>query len=194
VYALDGNHPVTHAGGEAAAAGEHSEGEAAPTGEHSEAAAGEEFCVEACEVVPFLRAPATDINFTFVLAVVAVVMTQYFGVAALGAGYFTKFFNVSTMISKPIFGVIDFGVSILELISEFAKILSFGFRLFGNIFAGTLLLSILGALTAVVIPSALFGLEFFVGVIQAYVFGLLSLVFMSQATVSHHGDEHGEGH
>jgi F-type H+-transporting ATPase subunit a len=96
------------------------------------------------------------------------------------------------MISKPLFGVIDFAVGLLELISEFAKILSFGFRLFGNIFAGALLLSILGALTAVVVPSALYGLEFFVGIIQAYVFAMLTLVFMSQATVSHHGDDHAE--
>jgi F-type H+-transporting ATPase subunit a len=144
---------------------------------------------EGVTVIPFLRAPATDLNFTFALAVAAVVMTQVFGLWALGGKYLVKFFNAGTMISKPLFGVIDFGVSLLELISEFAKILSFGFRLFGNIFAGTLLLSILGALTVVIVPSALYGLEFFVGIIQAYVFSVLSLTFMSQATVSHHGDE-----
>jgi F-type H+-transporting ATPase subunit a len=186
VYALDGAHPVTHG------AGEHAEGEAAAeehTGEAATAVAEEEFCTEACEVVPFLRAPATDINFTFALAVISFVMIQYFGLRALGISYFSKFINVRTMISKPLFGVIDFGVGLLELISEIAKILSFGFRLFGNIFAGTLLLSILGALTAVIVPSALYGLEFFVGIIQAYVFAMLTLVFMSQATVGHHGDE-----
>ena len=189
LYALDASKPVDktaeHGGeGEAAATAEHS-GEAAPAG-----AEAEEFCTEACEVVPFLRATATDINFTFALAVSSVVMTQVFGVWALGMKYFGKFINTGTMISKPLFGVIDFAVGLLELISEFAKILSFGFRLFGNIFAGALLLSILGALTAVVVPSALYGLEFFVGIIQAYVFAMLTLVFMSQATVSHHGDDH----
>jgi F-type H+-transporting ATPase subunit a len=100
---------------------------------------------------------------------------------------------VGGMINRPFFGVIDFGVGLLELVSEFAKILSFGFRLFGNIFAGALLLSILGALTAIIIPSMLYVLEIFVGLIQAYVFAMLALVFMSQATISHHapgGDEH----
>jgi F-type H+-transporting ATPase subunit a len=183
IYALDANHPV-----EQSAAGEHNEGEAAT----AEGAAGEEFCAEACEVVPFLRGSATDVNFTFALAVTSFVMIQVFGVWALGAKYFQKFINVSTMISKPLFGVIDFGVGLLELISEFAKILSFGFRLFGNIFAGALLLSILGALTAIIVPSALYGLEFFVGIIQAYVFAMLTLTFMSQAVVSHHGDDHAE--
>ena len=151
---------------------------------------------EGFTVVPFLRATATDLNFTFALAVAAVVMTQVFGFWALGVKYLGKFFNVGTMISKPLFGVIDFGVGLLELVSEFAKVLSFGFRLFGNIFAGALLLAILGALTAVIVPSALYGLEFFVGIIQAYVFSMLALTFMSQATVHHGGDhdEHSGGH
>jgi F-type H+-transporting ATPase subunit a len=193
-YTIDGSKPAPHTEGEAApsvgegeAAAEGSEG-----GEHA-AAEGAAPC-HSCEVVPSLRATATDLNFTFALAVVAVVMTQVFGMQALGLRYFQKFINVSTMISKPLFGVIDFGVGLLELISEVAKILSFGFRLFGNIFAGALLLAILGSLTAIIVPSALYGLEFFVGIIQAYVFAMLTLTFMSQATVSHHGDEHHEEH
>lgn len=173
VYAIDPTKPVSHEAG------------AEATTETSEA---EGLCTS-CTVVPWLRAPATDLNFTFALAIIAVVMTQYFGFAALGPGYLTKFFNFKTMFTVPIFGVIDFAVGILELVSEFAKILSFGFRLFGNIFAGTLLLSILGALTAVVVPGALYGLETFVGAIQAYVFAMLALVFMSQATVGHGGGE-----
>jgi len=152
-------------------------------------------CEKSCEVIPFLRGAPTDLNFTFALAAITVVLIQVFGLWALGAGYLTKFFNFRTMFTVPMFGVIDFAVGLLELVSEFAKILSFGFRLFGNIFAGALLISILGALTAVVVPSALYGLEVFVGVIQAYVFSMLALVFISQATVSHHGgEEHGEGH
>lgn len=150
---------------------------------------------KSCEVVPFLRGAPTDLNFTFALAAITVALIQVFGFWALGAGYLTKFFNFRTMFTVPMFGVIDFAVGLLELVSEFAKILSFGFRLFGNIFAGALLISILGALTAVVVPSALYALEVFVGVIQAYVFAMLALVFISQATVSHHGgEEHGEEH
>lgn len=188
VYALDGTHPLT------AAEGEHAE--AAPAGEGQ--AQGEEFCSEGqpCEVVPFLRATATDLNFTFALAVTAFVFIQIVGFSALGLRYLGKFINTGTMISKPIFGFIDFGVGLLELVSEFAKILSFGFRLFGNIFAGALLLAILGSLTVVVVPSMLYGLELFVGIIQAYVFSMLTLTFMSQAVVHHGGDheEHGAGH
>jgi len=191
VYAIDGSHEVAHlAEDEHAAEGEHAEEGAATEGEHAAESAAP---CHSCEVVPFLRGSATDLNFTFALAVIAVVMVQVFGVWALGASYFGKFINVGGMISRPFFGVIDFLVGILELVSEFAKILSFGFRLFGNIFAGALLLSILGALTAVVIPTFLYTLEIFVGLIQAYVFAMLALVFISQATISHHapgGDEH----
>lgn len=189
--AIDGSHPLEV---EHAAEDTHTEGEA-PAAEagHGEAAT-EEFCSHVCEVVPFLRATATDLNFTFALAVVSFVMIQYFGIRALGLSYFGKFINLRTIISKPLFGFIDFGVGLLELVSEFAKILSFGFRLFGNIFAGALLLAILGSLTAVAVPSMLYGLELFVGIIQAYVFAMLTLTFMSQAVVSHHGDEHGDEH
>lgn len=174
-YTIDGTKPVAHE----AEAG--AEGEAAAEGGHSEG-----LCT-ACEVIPFLRGAPTDLNFTFALAVIAVVMIQVFGLWALGGEYLTKFFNTKTMFTVPMFGVIDFGVGLLELVSEFAKILSFGFRLFGNIFAGALLISILGALTAVIVPTGLYLLEVFVGAIQAYVFSMLALVFMSQATISHHG-------
>jgi F-type H+-transporting ATPase subunit a len=89
-----------------------------------------------------------------------------------------------------IFGLINFAVGLLELLLELAKVLSFTFRLFGNIFAGALLLSIVGALTAVVVPAGLYLFEIFFGIIQAYVFFLLSTVFISGAIVSH-TEEHG---
>jgi F-type H+-transporting ATPase subunit a len=146
-----------------------------------------ELCT-ACEVVPFLRGSATDLNFTFALAVIAVVMTQVYGVMALGVPYFEKFFQVKQLISGGVFGLINFAVGLLEIILEFAKILSFGFRLFGNIFAGALLLSIIGALVAVGIPPFLYMFEIFFGIIQAYVFFLLASVFISGAMVSHHAD------
>ena len=87
--------------------------------------------------------------------------------------------------------MIDFAVGILELILEIAKILSFSFRLFGNIFAGALLLSIVGSLLPVVIPPGLYLFEVFFGIIQAYVFFLLATMFISMAVVSHDGGEHG---
>ena len=145
-------------------------------------------------VVPFVRATATDLNFTLALALIAVVMVQVTGIRAQGMGYFSKFFNVKAFFTKPVFGVIDFGVGILELVSEFSKILSFAFRLFGNIFAGSVLLFVIGTLVPVFAQSGVLMLEFFVGAIQAVVFGLLTMTFMAQATQSHGGESHEESH
>jgi F-type H+-transporting ATPase subunit a len=139
-------------------------------------------------LIPYVRVLSTDLNFTVGLALIAVIMTQVMGVRSLGLDYFSKFLNVRGVFSRPIFGIIDFGVGLLELISEFSKILSFSFRLFGNIFAGSVLLFVMGTL----LPVIQFGflmLEFFVGLIQAVVFGMLTMVFMSQATAGHGGHE-----
>lgn len=140
-------------------------------------------------LVPFVRVASTDLNFTIGLAIVSFIMIQVFGVWSLGGSYFVKFFNVKTLFSKPMFGVIDFGVSLLEVISEFSKIISFSFRLFGNIFAGSVLLFVIGSLVPVFAQTIFLLLEFGVGLIQAIVFGLLTMVFVSQA-VAGHGDGH----
>jgi F-type H+-transporting ATPase subunit a len=145
-------------------------------------------------VVPFVRVASTDLNFTLGLALASVLMTQVIGVRALGLSYFTKFLNVRTLFTRPMFGLIDFAVGLLELISEVAKLLSFSFRLFGNIFAGSILLFVIGSLIPVFVQSGILLFEFFIGIIQALVFGLLTLVFMSLAVVGH-GEEHaGAGH
>jgi F-type H+-transporting ATPase subunit a len=142
------------------------------------------------QIVPFLRAPATDLNFTLALALVSVGFTQYFGFKALGAGYLKKFFNYNAdKISRNPIAAMDPIVGLLELISEFAKILSFAFRLFGNIFAGQVLLFVFAFLLPLAV-SAVYGLEFFVGAIQAAVFALLTLTFMANAVTEHHDDEH----
>jgi len=151
------------------------------------AVGGEAECSAA--VIPFVRVASTDLNFTIALAIISVVVTQVIGVRALGISYFTKFFNTKTLFTVPMFGVINLLVSLLELILEFAKILSFGFRLFGNIFAGTILLFIVGTLVPVFLQSGVLLFEWFVGIIQAIVFGLLTLIFMSLATVSHSEEE-----
>jgi F-type H+-transporting ATPase subunit a len=146
-------------------------------------------------VIPFVRVASTSLNFTLAIALIAVASVQFVGVRALGLGYFTKFFNTSTLFKVPMFGVIDFGVGLIELVSELIKILSFTFRLFGNIFAGSVMLFIIGSLVPVFAQSGFLLLEFFVGLIQALVFGLLTMIFMSQATISHHpAGEHGEEH
>jgi F-type H+-transporting ATPase subunit a len=145
-------------------------------------------------LVPFVRVVSTDLNFTVALALIAVVAVQVIGVRAQGMAYFTKFWNVKTFFKKPIFGVIDWGVGLLELVSEFSKILSFAFRLFGNIFAGSVLLFVMGSLLGAIaiFPSIFYMLEFFVGAIQALVFGLLTMTFMAQATQGHNA--HDEAH
>ncbi len=146
-------------------------------------------------VIPFVRVLSTDLNFTVALALISVVMTQVFGVQSLGSKYFTKFINVGGVFKRPIFGVIDFGVGLLELVSEISKLLSFSFRLFGNIFAGSVLLFVIGTLVPVFAQSVFLLLEFFVGLIQAVVFGMLTMVFMSQATAGHgEQGEHAEAH
>ena len=136
-------------------------------------------------LIPFVRVLSTDLNFTVALALISVIMTQVIGLRALGPSYLTKFFNVGGLFTRPIFGVIDFAVGFLELISEFSKILSFSFRLFGNIFAGSVLLFVIGFLVPVFAQSIFLMLEFFVGLIQAVVFGMLTMVFMAQATQGH---------
>jgi F-type H+-transporting ATPase subunit a len=146
-------------------------------------------------LAPFFRGISVDLNFTVALALIAVVMIQVIGIRAQGAGYFSKFFNTRRMFKVPFFGAMDFLVGLLELISELSKILSFAFRLFGNMFAGIVLVAIVAGLLGrfSILPAMVMLFELFVGVIQAFVFGMLTMVFMAQATQGH-GEEHAESH
>lgn len=146
-------------------------------------------------LAPFFRGISVDLNFTAALAIISVVMIQVIGVRAQGMGYFSKFFNTRRMFKVPFFGAMDFLVGLLELISEISKILSFAFRLFGNMFAGIVLVAIVAGLLGrfSILPAMVMMFELFVGVIQAFVFGMLTMVFMAQATQGH-GEEHAEGH
>lgn len=130
--------------------------------------------------IPFLRPATADLNTTLALALVAIFSIQYYGVKSLNLAYFKKFVNLT----DPI----NFFVGVLELISEFSKIISFSFRLFGNIFAGEVLLMVIAFLVPVLAPLPFFGLELFVGFIQALVFAMLTLVFLNVATVKN--EEH----
>ena len=145
-------------------------------------------------IIPYFRGIPTDLNFTLALALIAVVAIQVIGFKAQGPAYLLKFFNVTNLFKKPFFGVMDFLVGVLELISEFAKVLSFAFRLFGNMFAGAVLLFLISsfAVVNVFFPSFILMFEFFIGLIQAFVFGMLTMVFMAQATKGHGGEEHAE--
>lgn len=162
--------------------------EAAAAESHGEETAEHE--AEGYIVVPFFRPPSTDLNFTIGLGLLVVALSQYFGVKALGPGYFKKFFDVSGFKKGAFDGVVGLFVSILELISEIARILSFGFRLFGNIFAGEVLLGVMAFLIPYIASLPFYGLELFVGFIQAAVFMMLALVFFAMATVGHGAEEH----
>ncbi|HNA89162.1 MAG TPA: F0F1 ATP synthase subunit A [Anaerolineales bacterium] len=144
-------------------------------------------------LAPFFRGISVDLNFTASLALIAVVMIQVIGFRAQGLGYLSKFFNTRRMFKVPFFGAMDFLVGLLELISELSKVLSFAFRLFGNMFAGIVLVAIVAGLLGniSILPAMIMMFELFVGVIQAFVFGMLTMVFMAQATQGH-GDEHHE--
>jgi F-type H+-transporting ATPase subunit a len=156
------------------------------------------------KLAPMLRAPSTDLNFTLALAFVSVILTQYFGVKALGPGYFGKFVAVRGVIDafrKPglgcggrigtfLMGLIDVAVGLVETISEFGKIISFSFRLFGNIFAGEVLLGVIAFLIPYLISLPFYGLELFVGFVQALVFMMLTVAFFVTAQSSHGGEDH----
>ena len=148
-------------------------------------------------LAPFFRGISVDLNFTASLALIAVVAIQAVGFRALGFGYIKKFFNFGNIFKVPFFGIIDMFMGLLELVSEFSKILSFAFRLFGNMFAGVVLVAVVSSLLGKIsiVPAMIFMFELFVGVIQAFVFGILTMVFMVMVTSGHgHEEDHTESH
>ena len=125
--------------------------------------------------VPLLRSPAADLNFTLALAIIAVFATNFFGIAMLGASkHIKKFLNFSSPL--------NFFVGMLEFVSELARIISFSFRLFGNIFAGEVLLAVMFLLLPYIVPVPFLAMEIFVGAIQAFIFAMLTLVFLASHT------------
>ena len=157
---------------------------------------------EVGELFPFLRGPNTDLNTPLALAIISAIAVETWAIRSLGIGYGKKFFNFGPLfrgITRFNFGLvfqggIDAFVGILEFISELVRLVSFTFRLFGNMFAGEVVILMFTFLTPVVITVAFYGLEIFVGVIQAFIFAMLTLVFAMMA-VSHgehegHADEH----
>lgn len=141
-----------------------------------------------------LRPAGTDLNMPLALALVSFVFVEYWGIRSVGLGYFGKFFRFGTLLRGQLFqGFIDLFVGVLELLSELVRVVSFTFRLFGNMTAGEILLLV----TAFLIPFAFslpfYGLELLVGFIQALIFSGLTLVFVTLAVQPHEGEE-GHGH
>ncbi len=126
------------------------------------------------EFLPLFRPGTADLNMTLALAILSVLIIQYYGLRSLGASYLKRFINLK----NPIY----FFVGILELMGEFTRVISFAFRLFGNIFAGDVLLTVIAFLMPILVPLPFLGLELFVGFIQALVFSMLTAAFLAQAT------------
>jgi F-type H+-transporting ATPase subunit a len=134
-------------------------------------------------LVPFLRSGSADLNMTLALAIISVMAAQILGIAAIGVGKYAGKFFVSPL-HKPY--VVGTFVGVLELVSEVAKLISFSFRLFGNIFAGEVLLMVMLFLVPYLVPLPFLFLELFVGFVQALVFSMLTLVFLKMAATEVH--------
>jgi F-type H+-transporting ATPase subunit a len=137
-------------------------------------------------IVPWFRPPTSDLNLTFSMALISVVVTQIFGFITLGAGeHLGKYFQFKALFTHGFQGPIEFFVGIVELVTEISRLLSFAFRLFGNLFAGSAVLAVFAFLLPAVGDVIFIPFELFVSVVQALVFALLTLVFMEMATTSH---------
>jgi F-type H+-transporting ATPase subunit a len=175
--------------------------------EHAEESEGEEV------LVPFFRSANAHLSTTLALAVVSVVATHYLGFKVVGGSYSSRFLNFRATSPAPasppaeqkgfqaviqrivpkfariVEATVNGIVGLLEIILESLKVLPFSFRLFGNIFAGEVLLFVVSYLFAFVFPIIFLGLELFVGLIQGLIFAMLTLVFMAVAVAHHHGEE-----
>jgi F-type H+-transporting ATPase subunit a len=146
-------------------------------------------------VVPWIRPATTDINLNIAMALIAVITAQAFGFYTLGPKeHLLKYINLRSLFKFNFEGVIEFFVGLLEIISELARIISLAFRLFGNIFAGSVVLAVFAFLLPAVADIVFIPFELFVAVVQALVFSLLTLVYLQGAVTSHggHEAEHGE--
>ena len=143
--------------------------------------------------VPLFRGGTADLNTTLALALFAVITSHVMGAITVGIwDHFNKFVNIKSFLAIPgkikkdativLVNPIKAFVGIVEIIGEVAKVASLSFRLFGNIFAGEVLLASMMALFAYVLPLPFIFLEIIVGLIQALIFAMLTLVFMTIAT------------
>lgn len=121
---------------------------------------------------PWLRSANSDLNVTAAMAIIVFFLVQGFGIRSQGIGGYLKEF----VIPNP-----------LHIVSELSRPLSLAFRLFGNIFAGEVLLATMASLVPLGVPIVFFALEIFVGIVQALIFSMLTLVFLTIATM--HGGE-----
>lgn len=143
--------------------------------------------------IPYFRGGTADLNTTLALAIIGVVLSHIFGVMALGVWkYLNKFINIQAFLDIPkkirkdptiiIVNPIKAFVGLIEIIGEIAKVASLSFRLFGNIFAGEVLLASMAAIFAFGLPIPFMFLEVIVGLIQALIFSMLILAYLTMST------------
>lgn len=150
------------------------------------------FGSDTAKLTPWFRPPTSDLNLTLAMALVVVVVCQVVGFVTLGAGeHLSKYFKFKELFTKPT-GIIEFFVGLIELVTELSRLLSFSFRLFGNIFAGSAVLAVFGFLTVGLGNVVFIPLELFVAFVQSLVFALLTLVFLEMASTGHGHVEEGE--
>ena len=138
------------------------------------------------KLAPWVRPGTSDLNLTLAMALVSVIVTQVFGFMALGAReHLSKYFNFKALFTHGFQGPIEFFVGLIEVITELSRILSFSFRLFGNIFAGAAVLAVFAYILPFFADVIFIPLELFVAFVQALIFALLTLVFLEIATSSH---------
>jgi F-type H+-transporting ATPase subunit a len=152
-----------------------------------------------------IRGANTDINTPLAIALVSFVFVEFYGLKTLGIKYLRKFVNVGGFFKSigNVFkgkvkqgltglfsGFIDIFVGLLETLSEFIRIVSFTFRLFGNMTAGEILILVAAFLVPMAVDWLVYGLEIFIGFIQALVFSGLTLAFVSMAVASHEEEAH----
>jgi F-type H+-transporting ATPase subunit a len=169
---------------------------------------------EAHENLPLFRAATADLNLTLALALFSVIVSHLIGFVALGFWkYGNKFIKLGDLWqalkafgSKSVgeagvglfVAVVEFFIGLLEIISEVAKVISLSLRLFGNIYAGEVLLAVIVSLTGklppFLLPIPFIMMEVLVGIVQASVFSILTLVYLTSAVEEPHGEAHAEGH
>lgn len=133
-----------------------------------------------------LKSAGTDLNMPLALALISLVFVEYWGIRTHGLGYFKKFFAFGNLFRGRPSGLIDIFVGFLEGVSELVRVVSFTFRLFGNMTAGEILVVMITFLVPFVATQFVFGLELLVGLIQAVIFASLTVVFLSVAVRREH--------
>jgi F-type H+-transporting ATPase subunit a len=141
--------------------------------------------------VMLLRNANTDINLPLALAIIAFISVEYWGIRSVGGlRYLGQFINVRNLLRGKPLGIVELFVGLLEVLSHFIRIISFTFRLFGNMTAGKTLLLIAAFLFPFLFAIPFYGLELLIGFVQALIFAGLTLVFAAIA-ITPHGEEHG---